>query len=174
MAELNKKQEQFIREYLIDLNAKQAAIRAGYSPNTAEQQASRLLSHVKVKAAIDKALAERLERNNIDADYVLQRLVAIDEMDVADLLDNAGNIKPVKEWPKVWRTTISGFDLQELISGDAQSIIRKIKWPDKVKNLELLGKHANIHAFKDRVEHTGQIEFTKGERTIVRSKHRNG
>lgn len=59
MAKISAKQELFVDEYLIDLNATQAAIRAGYSPKTAEQQGSRLLSNVKVKGRVAEKMAER-------------------------------------------------------------------------------------------------------------------
>ena len=61
-AVLNPKQQSFVEEYLKDLNGAQAAIRAGYSPNRAEQTASRLLTNGKVKSAVQKAKAERSER----------------------------------------------------------------------------------------------------------------
>ncbi|GAA0382572.1 terminase small subunit [Paenibacillus motobuensis] len=70
---LTAKQQLFVKEYLVDLNAKQAAIRAGYSPKTAEQQASRLLSNVKVQKAIQKAMDERAAKVEISAEQVLQR-----------------------------------------------------------------------------------------------------
>ena len=66
MAKLTEKQKRFVEEYLIDLNATQAAIRAGYSPNTAEQAASRMLSFVKVQDAINIQLAERSRRTGIN------------------------------------------------------------------------------------------------------------
>ena len=77
MAALNDQQRRFVAEYIIDLNGKQAAIRAGYSDKTAEVQASRLLSHVNVREAIDKAQIRREKRTNITADRVLQELADI-------------------------------------------------------------------------------------------------
>ena len=68
---LNVKQQTFVAEYLIDLNATQAAIRAGYSEATAYSQGQRLLKHVEVAALIQKAMDERSERTEITADYVL-------------------------------------------------------------------------------------------------------
>lgn len=70
---LTPKQAAFVREYLVDLNATQAAIRAGYSPRTANEQAARLLVNVSVAAAIEKAMAERSQRTEITQDMVLQR-----------------------------------------------------------------------------------------------------
>ena len=72
-------------------------------------------------------------------------------MDVLDILLANGELKPIAQWPKVWRTTLSGMDVTEM-AGDAAGLLKKIKWPDKVKNLELLGKHVTVQAFKDNVK----------------------
>ncbi len=76
---LTPKQARFVEEYLIDLNATQAAIRASYSQRTAEQQGARLLRNVKVAAAIQKAQEARSERTRIDQDWVIERLVGVYE-----------------------------------------------------------------------------------------------
>ena len=149
---LNDKQEMFCREYLVDLNATQATIRAGYSDKTARSQANRMLTNVDIEKRIQELKSERGERLEIDADYVLKRLVEIDQMDVADILLSNGEIKSIKDWPKVWRITLSGIDVTEM-AGDAAGLLKKIKWPDKVKNLELLGKHISVQAFKEQVDH---------------------
>lgn len=148
---LTDKQEMFCREYLIDLNATQAAIRAGYSEKTAPTIACENLIKPNVQQRIAELKAERSKRVDIDADYVLRRLVEIDAMDVLDILLANGELKPIKDWPKVWRTTLSGMDVTEM-AGDAAGLLKKIKWPDKVKNLELLGKHVTVQAFKDNVK----------------------
>ncbi|HGE8458742.1 TPA: terminase small subunit [Serratia marcescens] len=155
---LTDKQEIFCREYLVDLNATQAAIRAGYSGKTAQEQSSRLLSNVMVQDRISVLKLERNEQVGVDAAYVLRRLTEIDQMDVLDVLLANGELKPVKDWPKVWRTTLSGMDVTEL-AGDSAGLLKKIKWPDKVKNLELLGKHIDVQAFKEKVEHSGEISL---------------
>ncbi|XKM12674.1 terminase small subunit [Orbaceae bacterium ac157xtp] len=152
MAKLTDKQELFCREYIIDLNATQAAIRAGYSEKTATEQGARLLTNVKVQNLIQALINDRKTRNKIDADYVLKRLIEIDQMDVVDILNDNGDLLPIKEWPKVWRTTLSGLDIAIIGSGDTEAIMKKIKWPDKVKNLELLGKHVDVQAFKDKTD----------------------
>ncbi|MDR5611390.1 MULTISPECIES: terminase small subunit [unclassified Arsenophonus] len=155
---LTDKQEAFCREYLIDLNATQAAIRAGYSEKTAHEQASRLLANVKVEKRIQGLMEARKNRMNIDADYVLKRLVDIDQMDVLDIITESGDLKPIKDWPKVWRTTLSGFDIAAIRVDGAEALLKKIKWPDKIKNLELLGKHIAVQAFREQIsnEHTGK------------------
>ena len=155
MAELkNVKHEVFCREYIKDLNASQAAIRAGYSAKTANRTGSFLLSNPDIQARIEDLKADRVEEVRIDANYVLKRLIEIDEMDVADILDDGGDFLPIRKWPKTWRTTLSGLDIAIINSGDTEAIIKKIKWPDKVKNLELLGKHIGVGAFTEKVDHT--------------------
>lgn len=148
---LTDKQEMFCREYLIDLNATQAAIRAGYSEKTARASGCENLTKPDIQNRIAELKAERNEQVSVDAAYVLRRLIEIDEMDVLDILLANGELKPIKDWPKVWRTTLSGMDVTEM-AGDAAGLLKKIKWPDKVKNLELLGKHVTVQAFKDNVK----------------------
>lgn len=153
MAKLTDKQELFCREYIIDLNAKQAAIRAGYSEKTAAEQGARLLTNVNVQNYIYELKQKRNDRTEVNADYVLNRLVDIDQMDVADILNDDMSLKPLSEWPKCWRQTLQGVDIIYMASkDDTETLIKKIKWPDKVKNLELLGRHVNVQAFKDKVE----------------------
>lgn len=154
---LTDKQEMFCREYLIDLNATQAAIRAGYSEKTSNEQGARLLANVSVQNRISELKAERNDRIDIDANYVLRRLIEIDQMDVIDIMTDDMSIKPVSEWPASWRRYLSGFDLADMFEGRGEDremvgILKKIKWPDKVKNLELLGKHVTVQAFKDNVK----------------------
>lgn len=149
---LTQKQRLFVDEYLVDLNATQAAIRAGYSKKTAGQIGDENLKKPQIAIAIKQAMDSRNKRVQINSDYVLNRLVEIDQLDVLDILDNAGNFKPIMEWPKTWRQTLSGVDLQEIMSGDVETVIRKIKWPDKLRNLELLGKHVAVSAFREQVE----------------------
>ncbi len=157
MANLTPKQQRFVEEYLIDLNATQAAIRAGYSEKTAAAIGAENLIKPNIQNAIQEAQNKRAEQTQIDAAYVLKRLVEIDQMDVLDIMDENLNMKPLKEWPKIWRQFINNVESVEL--SDGEGWLKKIKWPDKVKNLELLGKHIAVGAFKDKVEHSGAIEI---------------
>lgn len=150
MAKLTDKQELFAREYLKDLNATQAAIRAGYSEKTAKEVGYENLTKPHVLELVAELKAQRVEQTGIDAAYVLRRLTEIDQMDVLDILLANGELKPIKDWPKVWRTTLSGMDVVEMASADSSALLKKIKWPDKVKNLELLGKHVTVQAFKEQ------------------------
>jgi phage terminase small subunit len=92
----------------------------------------------------------------IDADHVLQRLHDIDTLDVADILDGDGNPLPLKSWPAAWRTSISGIDLETVLKigpgGDVaatKTLVRKLKLPDKLRNLEMIGRHTQVKAWKD-------------------------
>ena len=154
---LTDKQEMFCREYLIDLNATQAAIRAGYSEKTANEQGAQNLAKLSIQNRISDLKLQRNKQVNIDAGYVLRRLIEIDEMDVLDIMTDDMSIKPVSQWPASWRRYLSGFDLADMFEGRGEDremvgILKKIKWPDKVKNLELLGKHVTVQAFKDNVK----------------------
>ena len=152
MSKLNDKQEMFCLEYLVDLNATKACIRAGYSEKTANRIGSELLTKPHVQERISELKAKRNERVEVNSDWVLTQLVDIHNLDVIDILDNMGNFKPIVDWPKPWRMYLSGFDLSELNANDVETTVRKIKWPDKVKNLELIGKHVDVQAFKEKVD----------------------
>ncbi|MDU6963845.1 terminase small subunit [Klebsiella aerogenes] len=154
---LTFQQEAYCQEYVkCPENQTQAAINAGYSPNTAGKFASQNMRDARIQKRIAELMEDRNKRLRVSADYVLLRLVEIDQMDVLDILNDDGGLKPIREWPKIWRTTLSGFDLSSTIMNmdetTIETILKKIKWPDKVKNLELIGKHVDVMAFKERME----------------------
>ncbi|HAS0715888.1 terminase small subunit [Enterobacter cloacae] len=159
---LTAKVEAYCQEYIkCPENQTQAAINAGYSHKTAGKFASQNMRDERVKKRIAELMEERNKRMRVSADYVLMRLVEIDQMDVLDILNDDGSLKPIREWPKIWRTTLSGFDLSSTIMNmnedSIETILKKIKWPDKVKNLELIGKHVDVNAFKERLEVSGTV-----------------
>lgn len=135
---LTPKQEAFVREYLIDLNGTQAAIRAGYSAKTANEQASRLLANVSVAAAIQAALDERAERTNITADYVINGIREVAERCMVRAPVMAGSGKD--------RAQAIDLEGRHVWSFDA---------PGANKAFELLGKHLKL--FTEKVEHTGNV-----------------
>lgn len=128
MAELTAKQQMFCREYLVDLNATQAAIRAGYSEKTANEQAARLLANVSVKEYVQSLMDERASRVQITADYVIGSIHEITERckQGVPVLDKEG--QPTGEW--------------------------KFEPNAALKGCELLGKHLKL--FTDKHEHTGK------------------
>jgi phage terminase small subunit len=137
---LTDKQEQFAQEYIIDLNATQAAIRAGYSEKTAGEQGSRLLKNVKVLTRIDELKQERAERNQLDQDWVLTRLRQIS--------DRCVQAEPVLKWDYEERMLVETGEYQFDSVGAN-------------KATELIGKHLGM--FKDKVEHSGNMVIFKGE-----------
>lgn len=129
----------------------EAGRRAGFSAKNAEQTASRALAIPHVKAYYEQQLAARAKRTGIDADYVLQRLADIDQMDIADIYGADGELLPVQKWPKVWRQNVKEVDLNT----------GKIKLQDKLRTLELIGKHVGVRAFAEQIEvkdTTGQAD----------------
>ena len=145
MAKLTAKQQRFCDEYLIDLNATQAAIRAGYSPRTAEQAASRLLTIVKVSDEIAREMAERSKRTGINQDRVVKELAKLAFVNIADVVDleNA-----------TVRISATDEDLACIqsvkIKPSEFGTEREIKLYDKKASLELLGRHLGM--FKDKLE----------------------
>lgn len=160
MSTLNPRQEAFAQEVVRNGGDKVAARKAaGYSTKmtSAAQSvdADKLFNHAKISLRITELQAVKMElaekQFKIDAGYVLRRFKEIDDLDILDIIeDDMSAFRPLNEWPKVWRTSISGVDMKKIISGgDApiEMLIEKIKWPDKLKNLELLGKHISVNAF---------------------------
>ncbi|WP_410787502.1 terminase small subunit [Klebsiella aerogenes] len=171
---LTVQQEAYCQEYVkCPENQTQAAINAGYSPNTAGKFASQNMRDARIQKRIAELMEDRNKRLRVSADYVLLRLVEIDQMDVLDILNDDGGMKPIAEWPKVWRTSLSAMDIAtikttqaslqkengeaDLSVEDVEHILKKVKWPDKVKNLELIGKHVDVMAFKERMEVSGTV-----------------
>lgn len=178
---MTPRQEAFVREYMIDLNGTQAAIRAGYSARTANEQAARLLADVSVRSAVEKAKAERAARTGIDADWVLRRLRDEAEADLADMYDDAGNLLPVREWPKIWRTgLVVGVETESERDGnDADGkpqyvTVRKVKLSERIRRIELIGKHVDVEAFRERMDVTGTLTLTELLREVEARRAKRG
>ena len=140
MSELTAKQQRFVDEYLIDLNATAAYKRAGYTAegNSAEAAASRLLSNVKVAEAIQKAMDARSKKVGVDAEYVLTTIIETIERckQAAPVLDRKGE--------PVFVTTPTG-SVAPAYTFEATAVL---------KGAELLGKHLKM--FTDKTELTGK------------------
>lgn len=142
---LTPKQQRFVSEYLIDLNATQAAIRAGYSPKTAQEQSSRLLSHVMVKAAVAEKTQVALQAIDYSAERVLAEYGKVAFSDVRALFDEAGNMLPIRDLPDDVAASIASVEVNKrnLTAGDGQvDLVLKVRRYDKVKALDSL---ANYH-----------------------------
>ena len=148
----------FVDEYLKDVNATRAAKRAGYSAKTATEQGYKLLHSPEVRRAIKAALAARSKRTKVDSDWVLTRLGDEALADLAELYDENGALKPINEWPLVWRQgLVSGLVVKEIIAdGEKLGQVTKFTLSDRIKQIELIGRHVDVQAFADRKEITGK------------------
>lgn len=158
------KQSRFVAEYLVDLNGKQAAIRAGYAPKTAEVAASKLLSKGKVAQAIAEAMKRRQERVEVKQDDVLRELLRIARTDIGEAFNTDGTLKPLHEMPEDVRRAIASIEVETLhVKGEADdgpfdrgtARVAKIRFWDKTRGLEMLGRHLKL--FTDKVEHSGTL-----------------
>lgn len=152
-AELTERQQRFVDEYLIDLNATQAAIRAGYARGSNDQGAategSRLLRNAQVQALVRKGMAERAAAVGVSKERVLIELARIAFADIRDVVDvNQHAIRP-KAFDTLPRDiTAAVAEVSERVSRDATTV--KIKMLDKQKALELLGRHLGM--WNDKLE----------------------
>ena len=142
MAKLTKKQKLFIDEYLIDLNATQAAIRAGYSVKTANEQGSQLLAKLSVQQAIAERMAERSRRTGVNQDRVVLELAKIAFVKMTDIVDDHGRIKGTATDDDL--ACIESIKYKESDNEFGGSVEREVKIGSKLKALELLGKHLGM------------------------------
>ena len=139
---MTKKQKRFVEEYLIDLNATQAAIRAGYSPDTAQQIGSENLSKLVIQKEIAKAMAERSKRTGVNQDRVVLELAKIAFVKMTDIVDEHGKIKDNASEDDL--ACIESIKYKESESETGSSVEREVKISPKLKALELLGKHLGM------------------------------
>lgn len=165
MDKLTDLQERFAQEYMRDLNASKAAERAGSRANQPGVAGHEFLNNPKVAARIAELQAERAEKTKIDAAWVLTRLADEATADIADIYDENGNLLPVREWPLIWRQgLVQGIEVEELFEGRGQDrervgILRKVKLDNRVKRIELIGKHIGVQAFREQVGLSGELDI---------------
>jgi phage terminase small subunit len=112
-----------------------------------------LLQNVEVKKLIEEAKAKRIERVQIDSDWLLKRLVEELEAYVKDLYDDNNRLLPVKEWPDIWTQGLTvGVDVTTFGESDPGKIT-KVRVPDKIRRLGLIGKHVDVKAFVEVHRH---------------------
>lgn len=140
--QLSEQRQRFVEEYLIDLNGTQAAIRAGYSVKTAQEQASRLLSNVMVQEAISKAMAARSKRTGVNQDRVVLELAKIAFVKMTDVVDGNGRIREDATDDDL--ACIESIKYKESDNEFGGSVEREVKIGSKLKALELLGKHLGM------------------------------
>lgn len=141
--DLTPRQERFVAEYLIDSNGTQAAIRAGYSPHSAKEQASRLLTYVNVKAAIDAGRVAQMKRTGLTADWTLERIKRIADISARDVMrwgPDGVTLLPSDEISDEAAYAVS--EVSQTISKEGGSI--KLKMHDKLGALKLLAQHQGL------------------------------
>lgn len=149
--ELTPKQEAFVREYLIDLNATQAAIRAGYSQKTAGAIGERLLKNVEVQNAIKNAMDARAANSELTAARVLGELCCLALYDPADIAKHSVTCPgDICKLPENVRRAIIGWSWDKM-----GNFVLKLS--PKTPNLDLLGRHLAL--FKDKLEISGEVDF---------------
>lgn len=140
MAKLTEKQQRFVDEYLIDLNATQAAIRAGYSVRTAKEQGSQNLTKLNVQQAISEKMAERSKRTGVNQDRIVMELAKIAFINAADVINS--DDATIKEGATIDDTAaIQSVKVKVIPTKEGDGVEREIRLNDKLKALELLGKH---------------------------------
>jgi phage terminase small subunit len=156
MAKLTPKQQRFADEYLIDLNQTQAAIRAGYSVKTATEQASRLLTNVNISAYISERMAEHSARTGVNQERIIRELARIAFLDPTQLV-NMDSAEILADTSVDDRAAIASVKVKTM-SGDVEMIEREVKFADKIKALELLGKRYAM--WTDKVNLEGELGVT--------------
>lgn len=158
MTGLNPKRRKFVSEYLKDCNGTQAAIRAGYSPRTANEQAAELLAIPSIRAAVDEKLAALYARNELTVDRVLEEWRRIGFSDLRTFFRDDGNLKSMKELTPEQGAALAGTEviIKNAAAGDNhQDTVHKIKLHDKVRVLEMMGKRFGL--LTERMDHHGEI-----------------
>lgn len=155
MGKLTPKQKRFVDEYLVDLNATQAAIRAGYKSTNADTVAAQLLSKTWVSEAVKQAMNKREQRTEITQDRVLQQLAKIAFADIKNTVEWDGNdirIRPSEEVDGTIIASITQTEIKGIVS-------KEIKLNDRMKALDLLGRHLGLFNDKLKLDVNGQVVF---------------
>ena len=154
---MTKKQKRFCEEYLVDLNATQAAIRAGYSPDSAGAIGSELLKKPEISARIDKSIAAQSRRTGVTADRVIRELARVafaNSQDVINYDDATIKADAIRDDT----AAVASVRVKTIPTKDGKGIEREIKLHDKIKALEDLGRHLGM--FTDNVNLNGDIGVT--------------
>lgn len=158
---MTNKQARFVEEYLIDLNATQAAIRAGYSPNTAQEIGAENLKKPMIKAAVDAAMAERSARTGVNQDRVVRELARIAFVKITDVANSDGTIKTDASDDDL--ACIESIKVKRSDNDTGYMFEREVKLSSKMKALELLGKHLGMFSDKLNIEGVLPVVISGGE-----------
>ncbi len=160
------KQAKFCEEYIVDLNAKQAAIRADYSPKTAEQQASRLLSNVKIQNYIKQLKRQRANELKITQLDVLKELYNWAFSDITKTIGLSSD--EIKSLPDDVKRLITKYKKTSRIMGDAMiEEVVELQFVSKEKAMEMIARHIGFYE-KDNEQKQSQINLNQlDEKTLM-------
>lgn len=159
---MTRKQKRFAEEYLIDLNATQAAIRAGYSPETAGSIGNENLKKPEIKSAIDRAQAERSRRTGINQDRVLRELAKVAFLNPVDVID-MDEATVLGEANREDTACIASVKVKTIPTDDGVITEREVRTYDKLRALELLGRHLGMFADKVKLEGVVPVVISGGD-----------
>jgi len=161
---LPPRQARFVEQYIIDLNATQAAIRAGYSKKTAFVQGSRLLRNAKVKRLIKKAIERRSKRTEVTADKVIKEFARVGFSDLRDFAAwGPTGVKLLESSGLTEDQAASVAEVSESVTGKSKNV--RFKLHDKAHALTQLGRHLGL--FKDRLEVEGDLNISDAARKFT-------
>lgn len=148
----------FIEEYLIDLNATQAAIRAGYSPDSAKEIGCENLTKPNIRTHIERAMAERSRRTGINQERVIQEIAKLAFLNPTDVV-NMDEAAIKNDADRDDTACIASVKVKVIPTENGDIVEREVKTYDKLKALELLGKHLGL--FTDRLQVSGNLDIEK-------------
>lgn len=155
---LSDKQRVFVDEYLVDLNATQAAIRAGYSPKTANEQGARLLAKVSIQAELSERMKAREQRTEITQDRVLQEIARVAFFDPRKLFNDDGTPKRLVDLDDDSAAVVAGLDVATIGNADVGvGQVMKYKIADKLKAIDQCMSHLGMG--KAKIELSGKVEI---------------
>lgn len=164
---LTKKQEKFCKEYLVDFNGTQAAIRAGFAPKNANVTAAKYLAKSSISNQIKKLQSKQDEKYEFTQEDFREKVMAMINFDVRDILEvgEGGEVqyKPMDQWPEGASKLISEISKKSVIkeSADGKTISKyskiNAKIPDKIKALEQMARHRGW--FNDKLKVDGELKI---------------
>lgn len=162
---LTLKQEAFALEYIIDLNATQAAIRAGYSKKTAKVIGCENLTKPNIQAYIQKEMEDRGKRTKITADRVLEEFGRIAFFDIRKLYNERGQLIPIAELDTDTALALSSFKTRREKQGQSDyDIIEEYKMNDKQRALDSIGRHLGMFIDKSEVKTQLEVNYYAPEK----------
>lgn len=140
--------DEVLVSYLLDFDYKATGLRLGMASS-----AIRAIVNANRKA-LDDLQESRQLRVKVDADYILSSLKELNEGDISEIFNDDGSLKPMSQWSSVFRKGVRSLEVNERVdeSGKLVGRVVKVKLPDKLKTLELMGKHVGVKAFAEQID----------------------